>query len=543
MNNSKIKKYPILTYLLYLLLVSVLFTGVTFSRYTMSTSGGASVPLARFSCTYEVDDISSQNFPNIAYWLKSGAAASTSRSIRFTMRNYELENGAQAVSEAVSEVDVDGYVTFRLPAEMADNLALQLAYVDEAGGTYNNVFTHEIVISQLVYSDPKTKTYANYGPNGTFDTSKFSPYYNAGVGKDAGEGEQGKAAGLIDETLAVTGSLQPVKGDKYAVRTITVSSPDGSKNEPLYMEISAQVTNTSYAIGFQRGESENDYSAQLYLDLEEDIDYYTIRMRMPQRMHFKADNEQHKQFVMFISLTDMINDRDFEYRWQPTENNTTKDGEIATKVTGENASAVIKNSDLINCPPKKGEAYYLTNGAKIVGWHFNQDVEYYVNDQGDVSYDPDEGYEKQEHTVRVTCAYDYDGGYDLTLQHIAPISVDSSSSFVHDMTFVDEYGQSVSSVSFNVTQGVPSDKGSKVGSDQTFREIFKTGKCSNNVSIDLSRLVISPLLNKFVSDATGAGTAVYSMYKVLSKSYDVSFRGLFVQASQLPAAGEGGETA
>lgn len=388
MNNSKIKKYPILTYLLYLLLVGILFTGVTFSRYTMSTSGGASVPLARFSCTYEVDDISSQNFPNIAYWLTSGAAASTSRSIRFTMRNYELENGAQAV-KAVSEVDVDGYVTFRLPAEMADNLALQLAYVDEAGGTYNNVFTHEIVISQLVYSDPKTKTYANYGPNGTFDTSKFSPYYNAGVGKDDGEGEQGKAAGLIDETLAVTGSLQPVKGDKYAVRTITVSSPDGSKNEPLYMEISAQVTNTSYAIGFQRGESENDYSAQLYLDLEEDIDYYTIRMRMPQRMHFEADKGQHKQFVMFISLTDMINDRDFEYRWQTTENNTPVYGEIATTGTGEK---VTDNRYLINCPPQnEAGAYYLINGAKIVGWHFNQDVEYYVNDQGKVSYVPCRG--------------------------------------------------------------------------------------------------------------------------------------------------------
>lgn len=537
MNNSKIKKYPILTYLLYLLLVGILFTGVTFSRYTMSTSGGASVPLARFSCTYEVDDISSQNFPNIAYWLQSGAAASTSRSIRFTMRNYELENGAQAVSEAVSEVDVDGYVTFRLPAEMADNLALQLAYVDEASGTYNNVFTHEIVISQLVYVDPETKTYADYGTNGsTFDTSNFSPYYNAGIGKDDGEGEQGKAAGLTDEDLAVTGSLEPAEGDKYAVRTITVSSPEGSSNEPLYMEISAQVTNTSYAIGFQRGESENDYSAQLYLDLEEDIDYYTIRMRMPQRMHFKAGVEQHGQFVMFISLTDMIDDSDFEYRWQTTVNNTPEYGEIATTGTGEK---VTDNSDLINCPPNEDEAYYLENGAKIVGWHFNQDVEYYVNDQGKVSYGPIEGYEKQEHTVRVTCAYDYDGGYDLTLQHIAPISVDSSSSFVHDMTFVDEDNQSVSSVSFDVNDGVPSDK---KGSGQNFRKIFKTGKCSNEVLIDLSHLVISPLLDKIVSEDK-AGTDVYFMYKVLSKSYDVSFRGLFVQASQCPAAGEGGETA
>lgn len=308
------------------------------------------------------------------------------------------------------------------------------------------------------------------------------------------------------------------------------------------MEISAQVTNTSYAIGFQRGESENDYSAQLYLDLEEDIDYYTIRMRMPQRMHFKADDKQHKQFVMFISLTDMINDDDFNYRWQTTENNTPKNGEIAKIGTGENAQLVEDNSDLINCPPQdEAGAYYLINGAKIVGWHFNQDVEYYVNDQGKVSYDPVEGYEKQEHTVRVTCAYDYGGGYDLTLQHIAPISVDSSSSFVHDMTFAGKDGP-VSSVSFNVNDGVPSDKGNTATQD--FRDIFKTGKCSNEVSIDLSHLVISPLLNKFVSkDATEAGKDVYFMYKVLSKSYDVSFRGLFVQASQRPAAGEGGETA
>ena len=259
-----------------------------------------------------------------------------------------------------------------------------------------------------------------------------------------------------------------------------------------------------------------------------------------------ARQQQHRQFVMFISLTDMIKDSDFDYRWQTTENNTTVNGEIATTGTGENAQLVEKNRYLINCPPKsEEEAYYLINGGKIVGWHFNQDVEYYVNDQGKVSYDPVDGYEKQEHTVRVTCAYDYDGGYDLTLQHIAPISVDSSSSFVHDMTFAGEDGQPVSSVSFNVSDGVPSDKKGS-GQTQTFRDIFKTGKCSNNVSIDLSHLVISPLLDKFVSvsdNATEEGTDVYFMYKVLSKSYDVSFRGLFVQASQLPAAGEGGETA
>ena len=76
---SEKKKIPIIRYLSYLLVVSLLFTGVTFSRYSMTTSGDSSAPLSRFHCSYEVDEISATSIPNVDYWLKNDSAASTAR--------------------------------------------------------------------------------------------------------------------------------------------------------------------------------------------------------------------------------------------------------------------------------------------------------------------------------------------------------------------------------------------------------------------------------------------------------------------------------
>ena len=84
---SKKIKIPIIRYLSYLLVVSLLFTGVTFSRYSMTTSGESTAHLARFQSSYEVDDISSTSIPNVNYWLNNGSVASTARTMRYTIKN------------------------------------------------------------------------------------------------------------------------------------------------------------------------------------------------------------------------------------------------------------------------------------------------------------------------------------------------------------------------------------------------------------------------------------------------------------------------
>lgn len=88
-STKKTKKLPVLTYLCYLLVVSILFTGVTFSRYSTATSGDLSAGISPFVISYEIDNVSSNTYTNANFWLDSGTRQGTPRTIRFTLRNYE----------------------------------------------------------------------------------------------------------------------------------------------------------------------------------------------------------------------------------------------------------------------------------------------------------------------------------------------------------------------------------------------------------------------------------------------------------------------
>ena len=60
--EGKIKKYPILRYLSYLVIVSILLTGVSLARYTGASSGNVGATLSNFVCSYEISDASSLIF-------------------------------------------------------------------------------------------------------------------------------------------------------------------------------------------------------------------------------------------------------------------------------------------------------------------------------------------------------------------------------------------------------------------------------------------------------------------------------------------------
>lgn len=71
--ESKIKKYPILRYLSYLVIVSILLTGVSFARYTGASSGNVDATLSNFVCSYEISDASSLIFQiRISGWNWTG---------------------------------------------------------------------------------------------------------------------------------------------------------------------------------------------------------------------------------------------------------------------------------------------------------------------------------------------------------------------------------------------------------------------------------------------------------------------------------------
>ena len=121
--KNRIKRIPILSYLCYLLAVSVMFTGVTLSRYSTATSGDFSASVAQFVASYEIDDLSSNTYTNANYWISNtGNRQGTPRTMRFTLRNYEADENGDPVRW--SDVGLQAKLRLYLPAEFADNLVL-----------------------------------------------------------------------------------------------------------------------------------------------------------------------------------------------------------------------------------------------------------------------------------------------------------------------------------------------------------------------------------------------------------------------------------
>ena len=126
--NRKIKKkkIPILSYLCYLLVVSVLFTGVTFSRYSTATSGDLGANVSPFIASYRIDNLSSNTYTNANFWLENNTQQGVARYVRFTVANHRPASEAEGAAELISDVDLSSKIRFYLPAEFADNLAIQL---------------------------------------------------------------------------------------------------------------------------------------------------------------------------------------------------------------------------------------------------------------------------------------------------------------------------------------------------------------------------------------------------------------------------------
>ena len=156
------------------------------------------------------------------------------------------------------------------------------------------------------------------------------------------------------------------------------------------------------------------------------------------------------------------------------------------------------NSVLIDFPPEEGEAYYY-NGARVLGYHFDQTTQFTADSV-------QEGETPKSTTVRIQCLYNNEGGYNIKLFHVAPITEDSTENYVHPITPAQG-----SAIVFN--KGTSGKKG-------TFSGNFSTGTCDQNQKIDLTNIFAHPF-------AEGL-----SAYQVLSKSYEVNFKALFVQASE-----------
>ena len=456
---SEKKKIPIIRYLSYLLVVSLLFTGVTFSRYSMTTSGDSSAPLSRFHCSYEVDEISATSIPNVNYWLKNNSAASTARTLRYSISNFK--------GDVTSDVAVKAHLRVYLPAEMARHLALQIGTMNIAEGTVTS-YTPEIVLDELIAE--REEDAAQGIAQTTLNTNIFANYYDSGVHNAA------------DEELSVSGSL----AESASPRTISAVNQGGSG---LSFTITASTKEAQYSLGFQRGKNENDYAPQLFLDLVRKTEFYTIDLYLPS-MEFPAGQPLTKMYIVYLTLTERLEGSDFDAHWSGVE------GVKAVLATDEAGKVPVDdNSVLIDFPPEADETYYY-NGAKVLGYHFDQTTQFAAQATA-------EGESPKSTTVRIQCLYDDEGGgYDIKLFHVAPITEDSTENYVHP---IESDGESA----------IVFDK-----KNNTFSGNFSTGTCDQNQKIDLTNIVAHPF------------TEGLNAYQVLSKSYEVNFKALFVQASE-----------
>lgn len=396
--NRKIKKkkIPILSYLCYLLVVSVLFTGVTFSRYSTATSGDLGANVSPFIASYRIDNLSSNTYTNANFWLENNTQQGVARYVRFTVANHRPASEAEGATELISDVDLSSKIRFYLPAEFADNLAIQLL------GEGGNAVMPQIVLGNLIYNveykehfnsegnslgsyygyTNDTKTYASHGENATLETGKFRDY---------------AAAACTDATLTMSGGLSESGG------TVTAKW-GGADSTTNTLTITASKAMQTYSVGFRRVEgagddkNENAIMPQLFLDLEKEMTFYTVELDIPTVMQLTGGTQQEHTFDLYLALTDNIQSTDLNVNW----------------------------TDDLDSLLTDGGAFNEETGTTVTGYHFDYDAVIYKKDK-------DEKWTKNGTTqirVQKTFGAGEDGGDLLTFHHVAPIS-ETTVSYVH----------------------------------------------------------------------------------------------------------------
>lgn len=484
MKRKASKKYPVFTYAFYLILVGILVTGVTFSRYSITQSGDVSTGVAAFDCSYTIEDFSSLNFNNSDYWLSAGndgsgdqLAAGTAHTVRVTMKN--SNNGK------TSDTDVQAHLRVYMSSQLADNLAIQISTEQEAGTP--STYTPQIPLGELFYENDDYKTYDTQ----TIKTSDFIDY--DAVGND----EEGKNE--WDEQLTVSGTL---KNNGTNNGTLVVSG----QSSGLQMTVTAQTRRVDYSVGFSRGVS----STPVYLDLQRNETYYTFDITLPSMLYTGGQQEQ-STHVVYFTLTDGIDNTAYWYNaeqqlqqrvdgsWYITTDTSTGTTQNVVPVYDANGKLVENMNTLITSP---SQGYYFDDGkdeVKITGYHFEQEATYTDDNGAQIST-----------TVRVKCEYAEGGKYNVSLYHVAPLSETSAAHYVHPIKWGDDVV---------LMEGVDSKNSTP------FAGIKTGGTCTNSAwgkEIDISKITIDPI-------DTAAPITV-----AVNRSYYFDITALFVQASETP---------
>lgn len=288
MSEKRTKKYPVLSYLCLTLLVCLLFTGVTFSRYTSSQSGNIESALSRFSCSYDITNISSTSFINSTFYIDGKPEAGKMNALRtmtYTARNYEKDDASTVCGE-----DLKSVLRIFGPYEFISNLAWQLERVEKS---FNTVVTPQIVMEDIIKN----------APSGKFNTSG-SVSYDA---RAYGATDLTLEGSITETTDQATGTLTKVSG---TVRGSWESASGGGE-----FVFNAYTVKANYSLSFLRTtimtvngvQVAGSATTPFIVDFEENIPYCTLDVYLPYQMDFAAKVAAEKSFMLYFTLVNPIN--------------------------------------------------------------------------------------------------------------------------------------------------------------------------------------------------------------------------------------------
>ena len=265
-------------YISLLLIVAVLFSGVTFARYASMSEGSLTTGIARFDPSFTVDGVNSFTFGNSNYWqnyneqwLEQGKGSA--RTVRISLHN----DGEVKAMPAV--IHMEG------PAEFWENVALQMTEA-KPDGSAGAPYTTQLVIADLLrkrgegntengethnftygayidWDSAETKTFSTGKPEGSVEppvTNGIANYSDDFDQRGEGEDELTMSGGIETSTRTVT-----AVGNGYTLR-ITASTKEV----------------VEYSVGFQRrDETANEALPALYLDCRKEVLYYSVDLILP----------------------------------------------------------------------------------------------------------------------------------------------------------------------------------------------------------------------------------------------------------------------
>lgn len=262
-------------YISLLLIVAVLFSGVTFARYASMSEGSLTTGIARFDPSFTVDGVNSFTFGNSNYWqnyneqwLEQGKGSA--RTVRISLHN----DGEVKAMPAV--IHMEG------PAEFWENVALQMTKAN-ADGSAGDPYTTQLVIADLLRERDGGKAvngethnftyggYINWGESDSFSTGKsegpVEPPVTSGIANYSDDFDQ---RGEREETLIMSGGIKT---------TGTVTAVGNGYTLRITASMKEEV---EYSVGFQRrDEDANEALPALYLDCRKTVPYYSVDLILP----------------------------------------------------------------------------------------------------------------------------------------------------------------------------------------------------------------------------------------------------------------------